>query len=304
MEHSSTVSGRRVRGAPVYAYERLPGLPPVSVLRLSGRPALPRHHAHAHDFLVVVYVERGGGTMRVDDREWRLADGDVLVIAPGEVVAPGELDAPEAAEAWGAYFPADVLAPRTPGTFLSWRSHPLLFPFVGRAAGGAQRLRVPPGERAAWSARFEALARELQQRRDGYNEAALAILTLLLVDISRLAADIAGDLRLANEPLLAAVFDFIEAEYARPISLADVARAVGLTAGHLTTVVGRKTGRTVQQWITERRMAEARRLLANTDLTVEAIGTAVGYRDASYFIKSFRRSHALTPLQWRHGSRS
>ena len=34
-----------------------------------------------------------------------------------------------------------------------------------------------------------------------------------------------------------------------------------MSPGHLTTVVRRKTGRTVLEWIAERRMAEARRLL-------------------------------------------
>src|SRR5438128_399902 len=77
----------------------------------------------------------------------------------------------------------------------------------------------------------------------------------------------------------AAVFARIEARFHGNISLRDVAAAAGLTPGHLTTVVGRRTGRTVQQWITERRMREARRLLAHTDLTVAEIGTRVGYRD-------------------------
>jgi AraC family transcriptional activator of pobA len=68
--------------------------------------------------------------------------------------------------------------------------------------------------------------------------------------------------------------------------------------------VGRKTGRTVQQWITERRMTEARRLLVETDLTVDTIGASLGYRDPSYFIKSFKRTHSLTPLQWRRADRA
>jgi AraC family transcriptional activator of pobA len=49
----------------------------------------------------------------------------------------------------------------------------------------------------------------------------------------------------------------------------------------------------------ERRMAEARRLLVETTLTVEAIGAEVGFRDPSYFIRSFRRAHAVTPMQGR-----
>jgi AraC-like DNA-binding protein/quercetin dioxygenase-like cupin family protein len=305
---TTRLKGRRADGAPVYTYEQLAGVPPVSVVRLVG-PRLPpghpaRDHAHAHDFLVLAYFERGGGALRVSGRDWPVVAGDAFVIAPGEVVRPDENGDPEASEGWAVFFPPEVLEPQTPGAFLSWRAHPLLFPFVGRAAGGAQRLSVPRAQRVAWSERFSDLDRELRQRRDGYNEAVLAELTLLLVSVSRLAADIVGDLRLKDEPLLAAVFDFIEAHYHEPISLKDVARAVSLSPGHLTTVVGQKTGRTVQRWITERRMTDARRLLVETDLTADAIGVKVGYRDPSYFIRSFRRSHTLTPLEWRRAGRA
>jgi AraC family transcriptional activator of pobA len=305
---TTRMTRRRADGAPVYGYERLAGVPPVSVVRFLG-PQLPpgeraHDHAHAHEFLVLAYFERAGGSLRINGRESPIAAGDAFVIAPGEVVAASDADGLHTADAWTAFFPPEILQPQTPGAFLSWRTHPLLFPFVRHAAQGAQRLRVPPDERAAWSERFSALECELRQRRDGYNEAVLAHLTLLLVSASRLAADVIGDLRLHDEPLLAAVFEYIERHYREPISLKDVARAVGLSPGHLTTTVGRKTGRTVQQWITERRMTEARRALVETDLTVETIGAGLGYRDPSYFIKSFKRTHTLTPLQWRRADRA
>ena len=90
-------------------------------------------------------------------------------------------------------------------------------------------------------------------------------------------------------------FSFIEDRYGEPISLRDVARAVSLSRGHLTTVVRRKTGRTVQEWIAERRMAEARRLLVETDLEAEEVSRRVGYGEAGYFVRSFRRNHGTTP---------
>jgi AraC-like DNA-binding protein len=164
-------------------------------------------------------------------------------------------------------------------------------------------LKVPAADRPSWSERFSALELELRQRRDGYREAVLAHLTLLLVAVGRLATDVVGDLRLKDEPLLAEVFGFIEERYREPISLRDVARAVSLSPGHLTTVVGRKTGRTVQEWIAERRMAEARRLLVETDLAVEEVGRRVGYGDPVYFVRSFRRAHGTTPLGWRRAGR-
>lgn len=301
-------SGRRIDGVPVYAYVRSPQAPPVSVLRFceSQLPAsaVANDHAHAHDFLVLAYFEQGGGSLRLDNQVWPVATGDAFVIAPGEVVRVGEHDHGAAVDGWGVFFPPEILESGSLGEFLTWSAHPLLFPFVGRAAGGAQRLRVPPAERPRWSEHVAAIERELRQPRDGSTEAVLAHLTLLLVSVSRISVDLGVDMRLRNEPLLAAVFEFIERHYGEPISLSDVAASVGLTPGHLTTVVRRKTGRTTHQWITERRMAEARKLLRETDLTVEAIATRTGYRQTSFFIKHFRRDHALTPAAWRRGART
>jgi AraC-like DNA-binding protein len=83
-----------------------------------------------------------------------------------------------------------------------------------------------------------------------------------------------------------------------------VACAVSLSPGHLTTVVRRKTGRTVLQWISERRLAQARRLLVETDLSAEEVGHRVGYSDPTYFVRSFRRAHGTTPLGWRRAGRT
>ncbi len=296
---------KRGGGPPIYTFEAAPGAPLVSTLRFgrgfaaSGGLAGP----HSHDFLTLAFFEREGGWLRSGERAWELRAGDAFVIPSGEIHDARGLTE---AEGWAVFFPAEVLAPSGSGVFLSWRAHPLLFPFavgVDRAGGSARRLIVPPEERPSWSARLSALDLELRERREGYGEAALAYLTLLLVSVSRLAAEVVGDLRLNDEPLLAEVFGFVEDRYSERVSLKDVARAVSLSPGHLTTVVRRKTGRTVVEWIAERRMAQARRLLVETDLAVEEVGHRVGYNDPTYFVRSFRRAHGTTPLGWRRAGR-
>lgn len=302
---TTRILSSRSDGTPVFTYQAVPGTPPVSAMRLDrGTMAeLEDGHAHAHDFPMLVYFERGGGSMRVGNREWPAEAGDVYIVAPGEVVGTNDASGLKEAEGWGVFFSAEILGSQIPGAFLSWRSHPLLFPFVRGIAEGAQRMRIPPAARPVWSNRLCALEHELRQRRDGYREAVLAHLTLLLVGLGRLAADIVGDLKLKDEPLLATVFGFIDEHYSERISLRDVAWAVSLSPGHLTTVVRRKTGRTVQEWIAERRMAQARRLLVETDLAVEEVGQNVGYGDPAYFVRSFRRAHSVTPLGWRRAGR-
>ncbi len=295
---------RTADGVPVFAYRRMPGLPPVTVTRwdgATGHARLPDLYPgmHAHEFLVLVYVEDGSGAMRVDGHDWSLGPGDAVVIAPGATVAAGADGVLHRGVVWVVFFPSDAVDPAGFGQLVSWRPHPLLFPFARGTATGSQRMRVPPADRDAWIGLLDGMVTELRARRDSYAEAVRAQLTLLLVRLARLDTDVAGDLRVRDEPLLAAVFDVIESRFGEPISLRDVADAVGLSPGHLTTVVGDRTGRTVQQWITERRMREARRLLADTDTTMAALAARVGYRDAGYFIRRFRGSHGVTPAQWR-----
>jgi AraC-like DNA-binding protein len=288
------------RLAPVYAMVPAPGELALAVWRLGhGDTVTARAGTHAHDFPLMAYSESSSGPLSSDSPSFSLAAGDLLVVAPGTVMGPFDPTHPGHASGWAVSFTAEVLGPDVPGSSFAWRTHPLLFPFVRGQATGVLRRSVAPEDRAEWSRRFEALARELAERRDGYREAAIAHLTLLLVAASRLATDVVDDLRVNQEPLLADVFEVIERHYAEPLSLQDVARAVSLSPGHLTTTVRRRTGRTVQDWITDRRMVEARRLLAGSTLTMAEIGRRVGYADAGYFARVFRRVHGVTPTDWR-----
>lgn len=100
-------------------------------------------------------------------------------------------------------------------------------------------------------------------------------------------------------PQLKEVFDFIEANYQKGITLSDVAQAVGYSAAYLTNRVAKITGETVNSWIVKRRMAAARYLLKNTSQNIEEIATNVGYQNACHFSRQFRQHHGIPPQAWR-----
>ena len=102
-----------------------------------------------------------------------------------------------------------------------------------------------------------------------------------------------------NVTALQEVFDFIEANYQRGITLCDVAEAVGYSAAYLTHRVAKQTGDTVNSWIVKRRMVEARVMLQDTDHTIEQIATALGYQNACHFSRQFRQHHDIPPQAWR-----
>jgi AraC family transcriptional activator of pobA len=73
--------------------------------------------------------------------------------------------------------------------------------------------------------------------------------------------------------------------------------------GLLTTVVKRRTGRSVQEWIVERRMGEARPLLVELIWAWGRSVKGLATTSPSYFVMSFKPAHGTTPLAWRRAGR-
>ncbi|QIR35867.1 helix-turn-helix transcriptional regulator [Tolypothrix sp. PCC 7910] len=105
-------------------------------------------------------------------------------------------------------------------------------------------------------------------------------------------------------PRLREVFEFIESNYHQPISLKEVARAVGYSSAYLTDLVRRLTGKTVNDWIIERRIKQACHLLLETNYSVNHIALNVGYQNINHFYYQFRNYHQTTPQIWRTKQRS
>lgn len=95
------------------------------------------------------------------------------------------------------------------------------------------------------------------------------------------------------------VFEFIENNYHQPISLREVAQAVGYSPTYLTHLVRRQTGQSVYAWIIKRRMIEACSLLRETNQAVNQVAKAVGYQDAGYFSRHFRKIYGVSPRDWK-----
>lgn len=96
------------------------------------------------------------------------------------------------------------------------------------------------------------------------------------------------------------VFEFIEANFQRPLELKEVASNLGYSPAYLTNLVRQKTGRTVKQWIIERRMNQARQLLLDTEKAIAQIAAEIGYTDTGYFIRQFKQLHGTSPNLWRN----
>lgn len=329
----------RPDGTPVYGYAPRPGMPQVRVNRVDAEvdhPHLPPDHRHAHDFLVLVYVERGGGAVALDGQHTPLRDGDVHAVPPGQPIAAAELDDLMHCRAWSVAFTPDAVPSLASVSPLAWAHHPLLALFatdpganLATQAGSdlaastdepdtastavaapvsataplpaATRANVPEADRPRWTAWLTELQEELAEPgRVGARDAASALLTRILIAAARLAPSAP----VPPDPLVTRVFDEIEATFRDRVSAADVARALGYTPGYLTTAVRERTGRTLLEWITERRMTEVRRMLRESDAPLGVVASRTGLGDATYLVRRFKDRYGITPDRWRRSERT
>ncbi|NZD58692.1 helix-turn-helix transcriptional regulator [Sphaerotilus montanus] len=86
------------------------------------------------------------------------------------------------------------------------------------------------------------------------------------------------------------------------LSVRRLAEQSGCTADYLSHLFREVTGETLIGCINRLRMERAARLLRETTLAGKEVAWACGFAAPSYFIRTFRAHHGVTPRAWRAGT--
>jgi AraC-like DNA-binding protein len=127
-------------------------------------------------------------------------------------------------------------------------------------------------------------------------------LTRVLTQLLRWGASRAtgdGLVSRVNQERIARVVAHITANLASTLTVEELAAVADVGRSRFVTLFREATGDSPQQYIQQRRIAEARRLLANPALQIKQIAAMTGFEDRFYFSKVFRRVDGLTPTQYR-----
>ena len=152
---------------------------------------------------------------------------------------------------------------------------------------------------ALWSSTLTALSREVNTQDLGYCETSKAYLSLLAVQLARLARQELASTEAIESPLVAKVMAHINSSYTESISLSQVAETFHHSPAYLTTLFKKETGTSLGSCIIERRIEEAKRLLEHSSLSVAAIGERVGYPEPTQFSRLFRKRVGCSPAKFR-----
>ena len=92
---------------------------------------------------------------------------------------------------------------------------------------------------------------------------------------------------------------YISRNVDKRLTAEDVAAFAGKSLPTVEEGFRKALGRTVQQELIESRLAEAKRLLANTTLSVAEVVARSGFASAQYFCRVFKSDTGLTAESWR-----
>lgn len=83
------------------------------------------------------------------------------------------------------------------------------------------------------------------------------------------------------------------------LEVIELARACALSRSHFSRAFKHSTGLSPKDWIRDQRIALAKQLIQNTDLSLTQLSMECGFCDQSHFCNIFNRSEGVTPFAWR-----
>lgn len=107
-----------------------------------------------------------------------------------------------------------------------------------------------------------------------------------------------------SQKVVVEVMNIINEHYSEDLHIAGLAEAVYLSSSHLARTFKKYAGKSINEYIHEIRIQEAKRLLLETKHSVEKIGMAVGYNNIQSFLRNFKKRVGISPNDFRQNNKS
>ena len=92
---------------------------------------------------------------------------------------------------------------------------------------------------------------------------------------------------------------YLERNYLLPVHAADVAAACHCSTSFISHIFKKNMGMSICDYVNRLRIRDARRLLTDTELSIQRISEIVGYSSSNYMSEVFRALTGMSPRAWR-----
>ena len=244
---------------------------------------------HRKDYYLFVFARRGGARFWADMAAYETRDNTFYIMGPNQVIVKEE---PKCM--WGTALAFDR-------EFLALHDNASLarLPIV-RNEQKSSELRLSDADIAFVEDMLAKITKEYNQPGEWQQRMITAYLTVLLTYLSRLySAQYETVAPSSDNSLLKKYQAAIEENFREIHQVSEYAAMLYVSPGHLRDVVKAQSGKPAIAHIQERMVLEARRMLFHSEYSLKEIGFDLGFSDASYFSRFFKRETGVTPAEYR-----
>lgn len=247
------------------------------------------------DFYKISWVRQGEGTVEIEGIRYEVRPNTIFIVQPNQVSKIHMLNDQQGTT---VFFTEDFLygAYKSENILLRYN---LLDKSYLKPHFQIEESAIPDIELL-----FSKLKQESSRPSTSFEhqKVHLLLLQLLLIAINRYTVDAEVDPERVwdlNDDLMGRFRKLLELHFHEKWTLYQYASEHSVSEAQLYKVLKNKTGKTPNQIVAERRIVEAKRLLAYTCKTISEIAYAIGMMDQSNFHKYFLKHTGMTPSGYR-----
>ena len=248
---------------------------------------------HRKDYYFMAFVKKGKGRHWIDITPYDLKPDTFYFTVPSQVHLKEET---EPLSGFTLSFSTDFLASDNNGTLKD-------LPVILNPHNGHE-LSLNPQDLDFITDILEKIETEYLSKDTWQHHMLLAYVKILLIYLSRLYNEQFSEKELfPGRLLLKNYLSKIDESFTELHEVAAYAEMLNISAGHLSELVKEQSGKPAIVHIHERLILEAKRLLFHTDYAIKEIAFHLGFEDASYFNRFFKRLTTYTPVFYRNNFR-
>ena len=248
---------------------------------------------HRKNHYLLVFIRKAGGRQWIDMTPYVLKDNTIYFTGPDQIIVKEEL---KLLWSTGIAFTDE---------FLSLQENASLnkLPLIQNPQG-SHELQLTETDVPFIEDILAKINSEYQRPSEWQQRMLAAYLTVLLTYLSRLYTEqFAGNDTSGDKLVLKKFQSKIDECFRQLHEVGDYASMLHISAGHLSEVVKNQSGKPAIKHIHERLVLESRRLLFHTHHSLKEIAFDLGFSDASYFNRFFKRETGMTPAEYRASTR-
>lgn len=239
---------------------------------------------HTHPYCEIIFIPSGSGVTNIDGTEHKINKGDIIIYNAGV----------EHFEASSLNEPLEML-------FFAFDNFEITDIKKNHLLPPDYNCIYPANENySQFINAFNEIIREHELKNSFFAEVSQNIARNMIMQIIRIInrTDSESEL-LKSHKVLSLATTYIHTNFKSNITLEMVADNCYINKYYLSHLFTKIKGISVGKYILDLRLAEARNLLSSTPLSISEVAELSGFNDTGYFCRTFKKYHAVTPMQYR-----